>query len=1143
MLSVLIVPGLAPAADSTPVDEALRRMKVPPGFEVLLVAAEPDIVEPIAQGYDDRGRLWVLECPEDSSARIKILEDEDGDGRAERIRVFAKGLGPATALAIGQDGIFVGEAPRLLFFPDRDCDGVPDGPPEALLEGFGCDGAHDLFNSFTWGPDGWLYGCQGALARSEVRGMRFSAAVWRYHPRTRVFEIFAEGMSSPRGLDFDEHGQGFLMDGATRRLFHVVPGGLYVRQTGRNANPHAYGEIAAIREARESPDGPGDLRDLAPDVLRVGRAQEGLLAHLGDGFPPELQGRILYCNGLGNRLRCDRVERRGATYSRMHAPDVLAANDLRFRSTSLQIDPAGAATILDGRDERNSHHPETGSRDRSKGRVYRLVYRGPGVAGRKRVKAGDLRQCASAELARLLEHPNVWLQRTASRILAGRRDPGVYPLLREMVLENPVETARIHALWALDSSGGFDESFGAGLLSQGGEWVRSWTVRFLGDAGQVSGALLDRLAEMAEKDPSPEVRRQLASTCQRLEAAAAFPVAVRLALRDEDADDPVIPLLVWLALEPRVVPERERVVAWLEKNASRPLVGRHILFRAVRRLAAEGKPDALRAAVRLLRAPPPDSEACWLAAKGLLEELEGRIADVPDGWRETFAALRASKSIEVRSAAFRLAACFKAKDLLLEASSAAGDASLYLAERLSAVQALAGIGGPEALKALEALKPLASAWKSPDEESVGEAVVRALSRFEDAPLDRLVLEHWNELPPRARAAGIDALAGRRVWAESLLRAVEAKRVPKESIDLATASRIRDLGSEEVSRLLEEAWGTLGGAASQEIAERIARLIAVLRSRTGSFARGAEVFEKRCSKCHALYGKGHKVGPELDGAARHDIEHLVRSIVNPNDVVGSDHYATGILLEDGQFVQGILTGEDAENVTLRREQDALESYPRSTIRRIVPSRVSIMPEGLTSDMKDDEVRDLIAYVAASPCLSRVLVAGPFQGGSEGLVDINDRIEIDDLFETQLPPEATENPLLAAGVEWRSVDVGSWGEIDLLALGACGREDAAYLYAEARAPGEMRTVLQVGSHDAVKVWLNGDLVYRFGGRRKAVRDQDRVPITVRKGRNALLIKVVNRIPGESVLFVRLFDPERRLELEPAGEREGVRERRKG
>ncbi|HAM70389.1 MAG TPA: hypothetical protein DCM86_01955, partial [Verrucomicrobiales bacterium] len=253
----------APA--STPAlspEEAARRFSLPEGFQMRLFASEPMVVNPVAMTWDDRGRLWVLELYEyplgaprgqKGRDRIKILEDTDNDGRADKVTVFADGFNLATGLLLGNGGVYVGQAPELLFLEDTNGDDKAD-KRTVLLNGFGLEDRHELLNGFTWGPDGWMYLTHGVFTRSEVRdplsptspAVSMNGAIARFHPKSRKLEVFADGTSNPWGVDFDATGQAFVSACVIDHFFHLVPGGLYSRQAGQPEYPYAYELLPSI---------------------------------------------------------------------------------------------------------------------------------------------------------------------------------------------------------------------------------------------------------------------------------------------------------------------------------------------------------------------------------------------------------------------------------------------------------------------------------------------------------------------------------------------------------------------------------------------------------------------------------------------------------------------------------------------------------------------------------------------------------------------------------------------------------------------------------------------------------------------------------------------------------------------------------
>ena len=279
--------GLRPA-------EAVRAMQLPPGFRAEVFAGEPDVRQPIAFALDDRGRVWVAEAyayprrqPDGlGQDRILVFEDTNRDGRFDRRTVFADDLNLISGLEVGFGGVWVGAAPYLLFIPMQDGDAPkPAGPPRVLLDGWGYQDTHETLNSFSWGPDGWLYGAHGVFTNSAVGAPgtppdereRINAGIWRYHPTKHRFEVFAEGLSNPWGLDFNDHGHAVAVACVIPHLWHVVQGGRYQRQAGQHFRrsevgpgvPVTHGTVQAPQQ--EPLQGSDQCHEPSDDQRRVRR--------------------------------------------------------------------------------------------------------------------------------------------------------------------------------------------------------------------------------------------------------------------------------------------------------------------------------------------------------------------------------------------------------------------------------------------------------------------------------------------------------------------------------------------------------------------------------------------------------------------------------------------------------------------------------------------------------------------------------------------------------------------------------------------------------------------------------------------------------------------------------------------------------
>src|SRR3984885_4810083 len=497
-------PALSPA-------EAIARMRVPDGFHVELVAAEPDLVNPVAMTFDERGRIWVtesLEYPRHSAGpgrdRIKILEDTDGDGKVDKVTIFADGLNIPSGIAVGHGGVWVCNSPDILFLQDTDGDGKADRR-EVVVTGFGRDDTHELPNSLTWGPDGYLYGLNGvfnpAHVRSGDRQFDFTCAMFRINPRTRRFGLFCEGTSNPWGIAYDDVGSAFVSACVIDHLWHLAETGYYHRQGGPYP-PYTWqiGSIASFKHQKA--------------------AYCGLHYFDSEAYPPQYRRRLYMGNIHGGCINVDTLKRDGSPPGAEPAPDFLTANDAWFMPVSQQTGPDGCLYILDWYDRYHCYQDagrDPAGIDRLKGRLYRVRYKQtPRVWGFDLGKESD-----DALLARLKMAPNNYFRSTIVRLLGERSNPTTRPKLEKLVLDDRLALkVRMRGLAALAGSDTFeDQEFLASLCSNSEPTLRAWGVRLAGniqaqaahDRGprHLGAALRQRVLD-AGHDPSPDVRLQAA---------------------------------------------------------------------------------------------------------------------------------------------------------------------------------------------------------------------------------------------------------------------------------------------------------------------------------------------------------------------------------------------------------------------------------------------------------------------------------------------------------------------------------------------------------------------------------------------------------------------------------------------------------
>ena len=927
--------------------EALRHMTVPEGFAVELVASEPDLVNPIAMTFDDRGRIWVtesLEYPRKEAGpgrdRVKIFEDTKGNGRFDKVTVFAEGLNIPTGVAVGHGGAWVLNAPDLLFLKEKDGKEVSR---EVVVTGFGRTDTHELPNSLTWGPDGWLYGLNGVFNHSRVasRGKTFdfTCALWRVHPRTHEFQVVCEGTSNPWGLVWDPEGSALVVacHWANDHVFHFVETGYYQRQAG----PYPPFTIPL-----------GSITNHSHQKT----AYCGLCYFDSDAYPEQYRGRLYMGNIHGGCLNVDVPRRDGSTYIADADPDFLTAHDAWFMPVSQKVGPDGCLYVLDWYDRyhcyQDANRDPTGI-DRDRGRLYRVRYKNSPPAPRF-----DLGRESDDDLIRRLSSPNIYFRETAQRLLCERDRPALRARLEKLVLGGGPRKPRLHALWALIGTGSLEPAFHAQLLAHSDPAYRAWGVRAAGNFGRVSPELRDRVASLA-RDPAPDVQLQVAIAARKVEGLDALPVLVDVLAHC--GQDKLIPYIVWPNLHPLLEEQSARFVRLVERTDLQTAPGLvKLLPRVVERLLSGRIPDvaAVPVLVALLGHHPESARACLAVISAKARELSADdLASLKKGLRPVLEKLLRGESEDPLALSARLLAA----QLQIGSVDAGVVRRLFVAPdqaeatRLQALEALIAFRDPGLPDAV------AGVLASGSPHFLGQ-VLDALGRWDNPRVATLVLERYPKMDPGLQPLAVELLLQRQAWTRKLVNAVLEKRLPPGVLHANHLRRILDGNDRETIWAVEKAWGTVRTERNPEREKVVAEMGTYLRQHPGDPKAGRQVFKKVCAQCHTIYGEGASVGPDLTSNGRASFEQLLSNVFDPSLVIGPGYQAVTVVTRDGRSLTGLPAEDSPRRIVLKLPGGGQQVIPRGDVEYTTVSKLSMMPEGLENLMDRKELADLFALLA-------------------------------------------------------------------------------------------------------------------------------------------------------------------------------------
>lgn len=961
-------------------EKAEKRFVTPDDLSVQLVLSDPVIAQPLFMTWDERGRMWLAEYrqyPEPAGLtmlsrdvflrsvydkvpppppnhfkgkdRISIHEDTDGDGVYDLHKTFVDGLSLASSVAVGRGGVYVTNPPYLLYYPDRDGDDVPDRNPEVLLEGFGIEDSHSVINSLRFGPDGWLYGAQGSTVSAAVRkpGSKeppvrtVGQQIWRFHPESKVFEVYAEGGGNTFGCEIDEKGRVFSgHNGGDTRGFHYVQGGYYRKGFGKHgplSNPYTFGFFENIKHGN------------------VARFTHNFIIYEESVLPERYQGRLLGIEPLQGQVVLSDITPWKSSFETKDIERILKTDDPWFRPVDIKSGPDGCVYIADMYEQRIDHSSHYAGRvDRANGRVYRLRPKVLADASNKSSSQPfNYSKFTNEQLIALLFHSSRWHRQMAIRLIGDRSDSSMSDRLDSLLNNSNVQTS-LEGVWALQASGGLTATKGMELLNHANPFARAWTIRILTDSSLVDAQVASEFTNLARQEPSIEVRKQLAASAKRLPSGYALPIIARLLDYDDDYEDIHQPLLIWWALEAQVgrVDVSTLIQAILEKKESwnRPLVTKFVLERLMKRFSVTGFREDLLSAAKLLSAAP-DSSSADILLSGFEEAYQGRsLVSIPD---ELAAAIASSGG---GSLALRLRQ--GQPEAIVTAIESISQTGAKSEDRRQLIEVLGQMSLPQALPVL--LKLLTSEKNM----EIVSATLSSLQNYESDSVAEATIQRFNDLPPGSQRVAEAILSSRASWTKLFLRAVESQSIDSHRIATATVRKMLLHSDATIKPLIEKQWGQVADATSAEILTESARINEVLRTGSGNPTQGKIQFTQQCGRCHRLFEEGGGIGPDLTPFARDNLERMLVSIINPNLEIreGFENYI--VMTSDGRVVTGFLADKDEQVVIIRGADGQNVILKKGDIDEIKATSLSVMPEGSLKQLDDQQLRDFFAYLRSS-----------------------------------------------------------------------------------------------------------------------------------------------------------------------------------